>query len=55
MRLAVEPRDLTHYPFLKESQEFLAARGINMNDLAASALGRRYLYAGVERVAGAID
>ena len=35
MRLAVEPRDLTHYPFLKESQEFLAARGIKMNDLAA--------------------
>ena len=33
MRLAVEPRDLTHYPFLKESQEFLAARGIKMNDL----------------------
>ena len=55
MRLAVEPRDLTHYPFLKESQEFLAARGIKMNDLTASALGRRYLDAAVERVACAID
>lgn len=55
MRLAVEPRDLTHYPFLKESQEFLAARGIKMNDLVASALGRRYLDFAIERVQCAID
>ncbi|MDR3101728.1 MAG: DNA primase large subunit PriL [Methanocalculaceae archaeon] len=55
MRLAVEPRDLTHYPFLKESREFLAARGIKMYDLTASALGRRYLDAAVKRVQCAID
>ena len=55
MRLAVEPRDLTHYPFLKESKEFLAARGIKMNDFAASALGRRYLDVAVVRVQFAID
>lgn len=55
MRLAVEPRDLTHYPFLKESQEFLAARGIKMHDFTASAIGRKYLDTAVERVACAID
>ena len=55
MRLAVEPRDLTHYPFLKESQEFLAARGIKMNDLSSSALGRKYLDSAVERVKYAVD
>ncbi len=55
MRLAVEPRDLTHYPFLKESQEFLAARGIKMNDLSSSALGRKYLDSAIERVKYAVD
>ncbi|HJJ98661.1 MAG TPA: DNA primase large subunit PriL [Methanocorpusculum sp.] len=55
MGLAVEPRDLTHYPFLKESQEFLAARGIKMYGFTASSLGRKYLDTAVERVTCAID
>lgn len=55
MRLTVEPRDLTHYPFLKESQEFLATRGIKVHELATTPLGRRYLDATVERIQYAID
>ncbi|HJJ89125.1 MAG TPA: DNA primase large subunit PriL [Methanocorpusculum sp.] len=54
MRLAVDPRDLSHYPFLKESQEFLASRGIKMHDFIASVLGRKYLDTAVERVVFAI-
>jgi DNA primase large subunit len=55
MRLAIEPRDLTHYPFLKESQDFLAARGIKMRDFTTSILGRQYLNAAIERVVCSIN
>lgn len=55
MRVSLEPRDLTHYPFLKESQEFLAGRGINVVHLTESVLGRKYLDLATERVVTAID
>ncbi|MDR0438772.1 MAG: DNA primase large subunit PriL [Methanocalculaceae archaeon] len=55
MRLTVEPRDLTHYPFLKDSQEFLAARGIKIRDFTASTIGRKYLDAAIDRIVCAID
>ncbi len=55
MRVSLGPRDLTHYPFLKEAQEFLAGRGINVADLTESTLGRKYLDLATERVVTAID
>ncbi|MDO5843965.1 MAG: DNA primase large subunit PriL [Methanocorpusculum sp.] len=55
MRAAVELRDLTHYPFLKEAQGVLASRGIKVQGLSGSALGKKYLDKAAERVCYAID
>lgn len=55
MRSAVELRDLTHYPFLKEAQGVLASRGIKVQGLSNSVLGKKYLDKAAERVVYAID
>lgn len=52
---AVDLRDLLHYPFLKEAQNVLAARGIKVAGLAESSAGKIYLDKAAERVMYAID
>jgi DNA primase large subunit len=54
-RVSIEPRDLTRYPFLRQSQQFLAGRGLQVETLASSALGRKYLDMATDRVICAID
>ena len=54
MGFVIVPRDLTHYPFLKESIDFLSTRNIKMNDIALSSVGKKYLDASVDRILYAI-
>lgn len=55
MRVEVTPKDLTHYPFLKEAQILLASRGIKVSGLSKSPFGQKYLDKAVDRVIYAIN
>lgn len=55
VRVSIEPRDLTRFPFLKQSQKFLSGRNLDVENLSTSVLGRKYLDMAADRVITAID
>jgi|LDZT01.1.fsa_nt_gi DNA primase large subunit len=50
MKIRLELQDLAHYPFLKEAQEVIAARGYSLRAITGNPENRIYLDAAVDRI-----
>ncbi|HIJ06054.1 MAG: putative DNA primase large subunit [Methanomicrobiales archaeon 53_19] len=50
MKIRLELQDIAHYPFLKEAQEVIAARGFSLATITGNSKNKEYLDAAVERI-----
>lgn len=50
MKIRLELQDIAHYPFLKEAQEVIAARGFSLATITGNSENKEYLDAAVERI-----